>query len=292
MQIPDWKLAGPGLPLHFSHANGYPPQAYKSFLTELSRNFHVQAMEARPLWPSSDPDKLESWDLLADDLIGYLEGQVHKVWIGVGHSVGGVTSLMAALKRPDLFRALVIIEPPLFPPWASLAWRLATRLGVSGRLHPLAEGARRRRRVYDSREEMYASYRGKTVFQKISDEDLRAYVEAASIIGDDRKYYLRFSPEWEYKIYIRSLLADFQTFQNLKNLEPPTLFIRAEHSNAFFTQSARLVKKILGPGAVQTTPGATHLLPLENPLETADLVAKFIQSESDLGRGNKKMGKA
>ena len=31
--------------------------------------------------------------------------------VGIGHSLGGVTTMYAALQRPDLFRALVFIDP-------------------------------------------------------------------------------------------------------------------------------------------------------------------------------------
>ena len=49
----DWGGDGPWL--HFAHANGIPPATYRSLIAPLAEQFHVVSMEARPLWPGSDP---------------------------------------------------------------------------------------------------------------------------------------------------------------------------------------------------------------------------------------------
>lgn len=46
----------------------------------------------------------------ADDLVGLLDGSVHLV----GHSYGGVASMLAAVRRPEAVRSLVLIEPPAY----------------------------------------------------------------------------------------------------------------------------------------------------------------------------------
>ena len=69
---------GTGPQLHFSHANGYPPQAYQPLLSRLSQNYAVKAMHLRPLWPGADPETLADWRPLAADLADFLQAQQNR----------------------------------------------------------------------------------------------------------------------------------------------------------------------------------------------------------------------
>lgn len=56
----------------------------------------------------SPPDGPVDFDRDADDVAEVLGGGAHLV----GHSYGGVVSLLAAARRPDAVRSLTVIEPP------------------------------------------------------------------------------------------------------------------------------------------------------------------------------------
>jgi pimeloyl-ACP methyl ester carboxylesterase len=107
--IPFDDFAGRGTLVHFASANAYPPGAYHKLLALIAADYRVLAIHHRPLWPGSRPEELNDWDGVADDLIRFLDQQSLRDVIGVGHSLGAVTTMMASLKRPDLFRALVLI---------------------------------------------------------------------------------------------------------------------------------------------------------------------------------------
>ena len=49
--------------------------------------------------------------------------------IGVGHSIGAIVTLRAALRDPGKFRALVLIDPVLFVPGFMVKWNLSAGLG-------------------------------------------------------------------------------------------------------------------------------------------------------------------
>src|SRR5215208_2181020 len=53
-------------------------------------------------------DGRTDFDRDADDVAGLLGGPAHLV----GHSYGGVVSLLAAARRPEAVRSLTVIEPP------------------------------------------------------------------------------------------------------------------------------------------------------------------------------------
>ena len=98
--IPYIDLGGSGQPLIFLHANGYPPGCYRQLLAKLSEHYHVSAMLQRPLWPGSKPDEIEDWRPLADDLLLFLDEHHSEPPIVVGHSMGGIAALRAAIRQP------------------------------------------------------------------------------------------------------------------------------------------------------------------------------------------------
>src|SRR5436190_7614535 len=59
---------------------------------------------------ATPPDGRVDFERDADDVAELLEDGAHLV----GHSYGGVVSLLAAARRPDAVRSLVLIEPPAF----------------------------------------------------------------------------------------------------------------------------------------------------------------------------------
>ena len=72
-KIPYEDIGGQGPTMHFAHANAYPPGSYRQLLTCLSRGFRVLAIKFRPLWPGSNPEEMNSWHDIAQDLILFLD---------------------------------------------------------------------------------------------------------------------------------------------------------------------------------------------------------------------------
>jgi pimeloyl-ACP methyl ester carboxylesterase len=96
----DWGGSGPTL--HFAHGNGFPPATYRKLLELLRAGYRVVTMEARPLWPGSDPQALTDWSEMACDLAWELDRRGARGAIGVGHSMGAVVSLLASVQDPGL----------------------------------------------------------------------------------------------------------------------------------------------------------------------------------------------
>jgi len=265
--LPYEDFGGEGQVLHFCHANGYPPGAYRALLTGLSAGYHVLAMHMRPLWPGSQPDAISDWRPLASDLVRFLDQQGLSSVVGWGHSMGAVTTLRLALRQPERFQALVLIDPVLFPKRYTYLWELIYRLGLGYRLHPLAGSALRRRGTFDSQAAMLAIYRRKAVFRYMSDAALQDYVEALGCPLPGGRVELCYSSSWEARIYITGLRADLELWRDLPQLKPPLLIIRGAASDTFWEVTGRLVLRQLPSAQVITIPEASHLVALERPLE-------------------------
>jgi pimeloyl-ACP methyl ester carboxylesterase len=276
MSIPYFTLGESGLPLHFLHANGYPPECYRLLTTRLSEQYQVFLMRQRPLWPDSRPEEIADWTPLTDDFLRFLGERQTGAAIGIGHSVGGIVALRAALRQPERFRALVLIDPVLFPPAIIRCWQVIRALGLSYQLHPLVRATRDRRRQFDDLDRLFKGYRRKPVFRYMNDPELLAYIDGIACPGENG-YQLCYSAEWEMRIYVTSVWRDLDIWRDLPQLKIPLLIIRGGETDTFWASTARgLVKKV--PSAkVVTIPQATHLVPLERPEEVYQAIQVFLQ---------------
>src|SRR5207244_4198580 len=126
--------------LHFSHANGFPAACYRKMFSFLERDFeidYVNMIGHDPRHPVTD-----SWPHLVAEQLEHIERYGEPV-LGAGHSLGGYLTMLAALDRPELFRAIVVLDSPVIGTWAGRAFGLVKRFGLVDRVTPA--GANRRR---------------------------------------------------------------------------------------------------------------------------------------------------
>jgi len=232
-------------------------------------------MYLRPLWKDSNLNDIRDWHPLSDDLRLFLSSQAGPV-IGVGHSIGAMVTLRAALRDPDKFRALVLIDPVLFVPRFMINWHIVRVLGLGERLHPLINGAKKRRRTFDDLGTVYRGYRTREVFRYMSDENLRIFIAGITQPKADGTYELVYSPEWEAQIY-RTGMHDFDIWRDLPKLEVPTLFLRGAETDTFLEDAAKLVKRKQPKVRVEALEKSTHILPLERPKEVFDIMQSFLK---------------
>ena len=271
---------GPGdsvaAPVLFTHANGYPPDCYSPLLEQLAKRHRVLAMHLRPLWPGEQPQTVQDWRILSADVLEFLRQRACAPVIGVGHSVGAITLLRAALSRPDQFSALVLIEPVLLPPWVILLWQLISAFRLAKQAHPLTKSAQRRRQVFASRDEIFRGYRRKSIFRYLDDTSLRAYTNGLLLDLPDGRMGLRYSVDWEVQIYATGVKADLDLWFGLPKLRIPLLIIRGAETDTTWASTARLAQMIRPATRVITLQKATHLAPLEKPQPIAELIEKFL----------------
>ena len=273
MEIPFAAHGDEGPALHFAHANGYPPGAYRQLLRELARRYRVLAMDQRPLWPGENPDQLQTWHLFAGDLLRFLQQQgLHSV-IGVGHSLGAVVTMMAALKEPQRFRALALIEPVFLPP--ELLQAAAADPQQAANPGMVTRTLKRRHR-WPSAQAAFDRYRDKGVFQHLSDDALWDYVNAGLQETADGHLALRFPREWEAAIYARPPL---DVWELIPQVSHPTLAMRGEHSQTLQLAAWQRWRQLQPDARFVQVDGAGHLLPLEQPQSVADTVLDFLAQQ-------------
>ena len=276
--IPSVDFGGTGPLLHFLHANGYPPGCYQPLIERLESQYQVFGMLLRPLWPQSDPGTIRDWKPFSEDLLGFLHQAAGTSVIGLGHSIGAVVTLRAALREPSLFRALILIDPVLLPPYRILQLRLMRMLHIRRGGKSMVEGALRRRRRFDDLEQLFAGYRRRRVFRFFSDERLRVLLEGITRQSADGSYELVYSLEWEARIYETGLWNDGDLWDGIRTLKVPMLFLRGAQTDTFFARTAEMIRRRNPMVTMQTIPKATHLVPMERPAEVADAIRQFMES--------------
>ncbi len=279
--IPYTDFGGTGAPLHFLHANGYPPACYTPLIKNLKPHFHIFGMHQRPLWPDSNPEDLRDWHPLTDDFLRFLADREADPVFAAGHSVGGIVALRAALKEPRRFRGLVLIDPVLFPPYFILFWNLVHAAGLGCMKHPKIPGALNRRRHFDDLDTVFRGYRRRSVFRNLSDESLRAYIAGMTRPGAGGGYELVYSPEWEARIYYTGIWRDLDLWRGLQRLNVPTLFLHGAQSDTFWAKTAARVRRANPKVQIEALENSTHILPLEEPEKVGRFIVEFANSHSN-----------
>ncbi|HSP82007.1 MAG TPA: alpha/beta hydrolase [Myxococcaceae bacterium] len=279
LPLDDWGGSGPVL--HFAHANGFPPAAYRKLIEVLKTRYHVVSLRTRCLVPGMTPDEVRGWEDLADDLIISLRAHGLKGIIGVGHSMGSVCTLLAHLASPGLFRSLVALDPVLFTGGRAWALRTAKLLGQSGRIPP-ASLARRRREYWSSREEVAESYRRKPLFQRWDAESFQDYLTHGFTETPEGGVRLTISKAWEVRLFETS---PHGMWQQLRTLSVPTLVLRAEDSDTLSRAAFRRIQRTIPGVRTEELPDTGHLFPLEKPELCGQRILEFLSSESGALQG-------
>lgn len=264
----------PALPtVVFVHANGYPPASYRALLSSLAGVGDIWTVAHRPLWSDESPPMRRSWHHYAHDLQVAIAGQfTAPVWL-MGHSMGAVSSLIAAADNPQRYAGVVAIDPVL------LLDRLWWPAQVLGRLNPnglpIVKRALSRPHHFQGLDAAFAFYRGKRVFQRVADEVLWDYVKAGHEAAPGGGVQLRWTGAWEASVY-RSAPRMWGV---LKRVRAPTLGLIGDRSDVLDSRSVARWQRSQ-PHADLLTLNGGHLLPLEAPEHCAELASDFIRKNS------------
>ena len=205
----------------------------------------------------------EGWPHLVAELIDHVASTYRDPVIAAGHSLGGFLTLRAAARRPELFRAIIVLDSPIPKRWSGTALQMVKRFGLVDRVTP-AGATRGRRSEWSSVDEAVEHFRGKRNFRDFDPECLRDYV-TLGMRRDGGRVRLAFDPETEYRIY-RTIPHDL--VRDLPALKVPAGFVRGDDSS-----------EMRRPGMVDPRPRfrvvrvpGGHLFPFERPGEAAAAV--------------------
>lgn len=229
--------------IHLSPANGFPVGSYGSFIQHLPTDFNITGMDCRGAWAGrSTPPKGFTMHDFANDLIRGIEAQHSAPVIGMGHSQGGLVTAIAAVKRPELFSHLILIDPASLPnKWVDLFYRrLPQRLIFA--MFPFMRGSHERQAIWNSREDFCQRYRHHPTFKRFTKQALLDYAHYGLTETSNAQFELTFAPQWESHIFRQ---VEF-LWKYLSKIQHKTLLIRAEHSNLYTEKQFNSYNQSLG----------------------------------------------
>lgn len=253
--------------LFFAHANGFPSATYGKLLDTLAPEFSVRHLPQHghnPRFPVDD-----NWAALVDELLHAVGNQAVPVW-GVGHSLGGLMHLHAALRQPECYRGVIMLDSPVLGSWDQWVIRAAKRLGLIDRLTPAGRTLGRREH-FESVAQARAYFRGKALFQGFDPDCLEAYL-AHGLEQTDDGLRLAFDPDTEIRIY-RSV--PHSSPGRPSQLKLPVAMVAGVSSRVVLRHHAGNVRR-LPKGEFLQVPGG-HMFPLERPLDTAEVIRSLLR---------------
>ena len=261
--------------INFAHANGFPAKSYQTMFGYLPKHWQLFALDK--YGHNINKPINHNWQAQVEELIAYVEEQrksEEKV-IAIGHSFGGVISFMACCQRPDLFKGLVMLDPPVLTGFDALALKALKKTPWIDKFSPAGK-AKSRRTHWPLNTDIGKIFSKKSLFKAFDSRCLADYIEHGICQRNDQ-LELVFDAKVETQIF-RHLPSGLSKYKN--KLSVPSILIYGDNTEAFphriFKQFAKLNKHI----KLQVTPGG-HMFPLESPEETARLITNFVSQLAD-----------
>lgn len=245
----------------FCHAAGFTGLVWRSCVKNLRTPLRTVAPDLRghgsapPLAPDAD------WGVFADDVLDAARASGPGPLIGVGHSLGATSLLLAEARAPGTFDLLICFEPIL-----------ATRHDPA-----FAEAAARRRAVFPSRADALARWSSRPPLSRLAPDVLADYVESGLAEDPDGGVRLRCAPEVEAHLFRTAISCPWR--EALPAVRCPTVLLRGAESVVVTGESLAAACAALPAGRFGEVPDLDHLGPLVRPRAFAEvldgLVAEF-----------------
>lgn len=250
----------------FSHANSFPGSTYRVLFKHLrSRGFKVRAIDRFghvPEYPVTD-----NWPHLVQQLADFALAETQKAdgpAFLVGHSLGGMLSLMVAAKHPELARGVVLLDSPVLGGWRATTLGAFKGTQLLGSVTPGAVSRRRRNQWPDAAAAL-AYFQHKKAFARWDPQVLQDYVEHGTR-DEDGQRVLAFDRDVETVIY-NTLPDNLERMIRRHPLKCPVAFIGGIVSREMKQIGMAMTQQVT-KGRISMVDGG-HLFPMERPLVTA-----------------------
>jgi pimeloyl-ACP methyl ester carboxylesterase len=244
-----------GSPFVLLHGRTARWQELTPLIIELEHHWHVYACDKRGHGKSDRAAAYRAVDFFPDTA-AFIQHRVGAPTVLLGHSGGAIAALGAVTQVPELIQALILLDPPLFLREESL--KTSSAYGFFLSMHQILTQQRTAHEVLSA---MFPDM-GEAGIQYFEDMIRQVDLEVLKTLLEDR--------------YFEDLNA--QTL--LENVTCPTLLLYGELENGVVVRD-RDVEFFLNhipKGTATQIKDAGHLLQLDQPARTLELIGEFTES--------------
>lgn len=256
-----------------THATGFHARVWDDAVARLDRR-HVVAVDQRG-HGRSHKKPFTNWRDFGDDLVAILRALDVGGAVGVGHSMGGHSTVLAAAAAPDLFSSLLLIDPVILPPeYYGGSEPIPGRRGAAD--HPTA----RRRARFASPQAMIERFAAREPFSLFTERALSDYCTYGLLPADDGDgFVLACPPAYEASIYM-SARSNPDVYETVARVAAPVTVVRAmeprsaeDFGNFAFSPTWPGLAASFAHGRDVHLSDHTHFIPMQDPALTARLIA-------------------
>ena len=250
------------------HAVGMCSQIWNNAASDLAKNYHVYSFDLRGHGDTQPPEGNYTFQQIGEDVASVIQTMGLEGAIGIGHSAGGMSMLIADSMFPGILSKGVLVD---------------TRVGDSPMtlLTPdeqvlRAKRTLQKRTVWESREVMYEAYRDRRAFKAWTDEGFADYIEGNTRPLDDGRVELKCKPVVEETFY--ESRAELDTSQVLNGLGGEYVLLVGAYKGAQTPQDAaveHLTRETKGFHLKELGAGS-HFVPMEHPALVLQEIRNFI----------------
>lgn len=249
----------------FVHPTGFVCNMYAPLVAHL-RGFNAFGLDMRS-HGASDRGEVSDWSYLGTDLTSVFDELKlrtgHKKFYGVGISSGSSALALHASKNSEDLIALYLCEPIVFPPNADLSTR-----------EFLANSAKKRRDIFDSKESVYERFSTKGAFSTLDKSTLAFYAEYGFKEVED-KVTLCCNKQDEEAIYLSG--SENNVYEILSSISVPTNIVYGSISNTITPQFAEELASKIEHSKTEELLGVGHFTLFENPSLGAKSITRYIR---------------
>jgi pimeloyl-ACP methyl ester carboxylesterase len=266
---------GSGAVALICHSIGFCAGVYTPLATLMTDHFQVQGFDSRGHGRTkapADPENLKNWNIFYDDMEGFCQ-HIGRPVIAIGHSMGGTVSMVAAVRRPELVRALIMIEPGIIPPEWILRTYLMQKCGLTG-LAPIVSKTVKRKNKWPDREALRDHLSTNKMFLHWKRAFIDAYIEHMIEDTDTGAVQLRCDPRWEARCIAT---APTDIWHYVPKLKIPTLIIYGTQTRTFLPSVIKRFKTEVPHAVLRCFEGPGHNVVMEKPRESAEAILEFLR---------------
>ena len=252
------------------HATGLCSAVWNPIAIKLSQTKHVMAFDQRGHGDSDKSDSGNSFELIGEDLASIIETLGESQIFAVGHSSGGIATLIADHLLSGQIAKAMLVET-----------RILDGQRSGGILKKRADQTRRKRPIWENRNTMYEAYRPRDAFKNWTEECFISFIERGTKLLPDGKAQLKCSPEIEASFYEQRENLVLSNYFNSLTAEYKILLGNYPEAQHIDDNDLVYFLNNVPDSSVKSMQIGSHFLPLEHPQVVFEEIEEFFRPANE-----------